>query len=231
MEQAIRAILLLGPTGSGKSPVGMLLEGRGGFRHFDFGAELRAAAAGERGLPPDLVAYIRGLLATHALLPGERFDIADRLLEAFLARSGFDPERDWLVLNGLPRHVGQARALAARVQVEHVVALECEAAAIRARVARRRRGEGRDHAGRDDDGPDAIACKVAVYASETEPLIAHYAAQPGVRIIRLHVEADTGDATLAEQIAAWLAPPTGRRRSKGPPSSARPPGGSPSPRR
>jgi hypothetical protein len=118
----------------------MLLERRGGFRHFDFGAELRAAAAGRRGLAPDDLAAVRRLLATHALLPANRFDLAERLLDAFLERTQFDAERDVLVLNGLPRHVAQARDLAERVRVEHVVVLECDAAVAGARVARRRAG-------------------------------------------------------------------------------------------
>jgi adenylate kinase len=202
---AIRAVLLLGPTGSGKSPLGALLERRGGFRHFDFGAELRAAAAGERALPPGDVAYIQHLLATHALLPDERFAIAEALLDGFLRRVGFDPAREVLVLNGLPRRVAQARALAERVRVGHVLVLECDAEAVRARVARRRRGEGIDHAGREDDAGGAVTRKLALYARETEPLAAHYAAQPAVRLTRLRVAADTSEAALAEQAAAALA--------------------------
>ncbi|MBM4042269.1 MAG: hypothetical protein FJ290_27565 [Planctomycetes bacterium] len=204
MAGPVRAVLLLGPTGSGKSPVGALLERRGGFRHFDFGAELRAAAAGERGLPPGDVAFIQDLLDTHALLPDERLSIAETLLDAFLRRTGFVPEREVLVLNGLPRRVSQARALARRVRVEHVVVLECDAEAARARVARRRRGEGRDHAGREDDASDAVERKLALYARETAPLVAHYAAQPGVGITRLAVDADTREEALAERAAACL---------------------------
>jgi adenylate kinase family enzyme len=200
----IRALLLLGPTGSGKSPLGTLLERRGGFRHFDFGAELRAAAAGARGLPQETVTYIRQLLATHALLADERFEIAEALLDAFLARVGFDPEREVLVLNGLPRHVGQARAIARRVRVDHVIVLECDAKAVAARVARRRRGEGLDQAGREDDSPAAVARKLALYACETEPLAAYYAAQPGVRVFRLRVGPRTTEEALAKRAAALL---------------------------
>jgi len=205
MAEPIRAVLLLGPTGSGKSPVGALLERRGGFRHFDFGAELRAAAAGERGLPPDDAAFVHHLLDTHALLPDEQFSIAQALLDAFLSRVGFDPDREVLVLNGLPRRVTQARALAERVRVGHVLVLECDAEAVRARVACRRRGEGLDHAGREDDAAEAVARKLALYAQETEPLVAHYAAQPTVRLTRLRVAADTSEAALADQVAAALA--------------------------
>jgi len=195
-------VLLVGPTGSGKSPVGMLLERRGGFRHFDFGAELRAAAAGERDLSPEDAAYVRRLLDAHALLPDERFDLAQRLLEGFLERVAFDPRREMLVLNGLPRHAGQARAIARLVRVELVVVLECGPAAAGARVARRSRGEGLDHAGRDDDTPEAVARKLALFATETPQLLAHYRAQPGVRIRRLRVHADTREEDLAAEVAS-----------------------------
>jgi len=215
MPDPIRGILLIGPTGSGKSPQGMLIERRGGFRHFDFGAELRAAAAGQGGLLPADVAFVGQMLETHALLPDERFGIAARLLDAFLIRTRFDRERERLVLNGLPRHAGQAQALAARVRVEHVVVLEADAAAVRTRVARRRRGEGLDHAGRPDDSPEAIEHKLALFARETEPLIAGYAAQPGVLISRVRVEADAADEELHETIAKLLQRPQSTQRRKG----------------
>jgi len=198
--QVVHAVLLVGPTGSGKSPVGMLLERGGGFRHFDFGAELRAAAEGRRGLEAPDVAFVRRLLATHALLPDERFDVAARLLDAFLARARLDPAHEVLVLNGLPRHVGQARAMASRVRIAWVVVLECEAGVAAARVARRRGGESLDHARREDDSADAVARKLALYARETAPLVAFYEAEPSVRVVRLRVEADHDEVALAEEI-------------------------------
>jgi len=204
MAPPIRAVLLVGPTGSGKSPVGARLEQAGGFHHFDFGAELRAAARGERGLAPADVAYVQGVLEAQALLPDERFPIAEELLRRFLRRRGFEPSADVLVLNGLPRHVGQARALAATVRVEAVAVLECDAAAAHARVASRRRGEGPDHAGRPDDAPEAVARKLARYARETEPLVAHYAAQSGVRVLRIPVGAETAEEAIAAEIARSL---------------------------
>lgn len=200
MPQAIRAVLLIGPTGSGKSPAGMLLERRGGFRHFDFGAELRAAAAGLRGLSDADMAFVRQMLASHALLPDERFDIAAKLLDRFLKAVGFCPEREVLVLNGLPRHVAQARAMAPLVRIEHVVVFDCEVEAAHARVGRRRRGEGLDHAGRPDDTPAAVARKLALYAAETEPLAAYYGSDPSVRVTRLRVGANTDDEAVMEQM-------------------------------
>lgn len=202
----IRAVLLMGPTGSGKTPQGMLLERAGGFRHFDFGAELRAAADDERALADDDVAFVRHMLDTHALLPDKRFDLAAGLLHGFLERTGFDPVRERLVLNGLPRHAGQAGAVAEMgVRVERVVVFECDAEGVRARVARRRRGEGLDPPGRADDSDEAIGRKLAIFAQQTAPLIAHYEADPAARVTHLHVTADTSDAELNRRLREVLA--------------------------
>jgi len=211
MERA-RALLLVGPTGSGKSPVGMLLEGLGPFCHFDFGAELRAAAEGRRGLQPEDVAFVRHLLDDQLLLPDESFDIALGLLGDFLARRRFDPRRQWLVLNGLPRHVGQARDIAPLVAISHVFVLECDQATILERVRRRVRGDGLDHSARPDDTPGAVARKLAIYEAETLPLVAHYRSLRGVAVHHLRVEAATPEDELARRIAALVLGPGAEER-------------------
>jgi len=200
-----RALLLIGPPGSGKSPVGMILEALGPFRHFDFGSELRAAAEGRRGLEAAEVAFVRRLLERQLLLPDERFDLAARLLERFLARSGFEVEREWLILNGLPRRVGQARDIATLVRVEEVFVLECDAETTAARVARRRRGEGLDHRGRADDTPAALARKLATYHKETLPVLEHYRATHTAKVHHLEVLPSTSEEELARAIAAKVA--------------------------
>lgn len=203
----IRALLLLGPTGSGKTPQGRLLGDLPGYCHLDFGAELRRAAAhpeGRGGLTPADVAFIRMLLAEHALLPDDRFDIARKVLAAFLAREGFDPARQVLVLNGLPRTLSQAHDLTGLVRVEQVILLDTDPRSAQARVARRRRGEGLDDAGREDDAAEAIAAKLQIYRRQTEPLVSHYR-EKGIPVLRFRVTARTDDRALHRQILAALA--------------------------
>eukprot|EP00906_Rhabdomonas_costata_P021545 RCo031267 len=154
-----QAMLLLGPTGVGKSPLGEYLEDHGlsGRRcfHFDFGANLRAVASsgavpsGKEGAPLDgascpadvsftaaEVDFIRDVLKKGLLLENETFGLAAKLLRQFVSRHGMTPE-DLLVLNGLPRHAGQARDLReiALVQVNLVVHLRCTAETVLARLA------------------------------------------------------------------------------------------------
>jgi len=67
-----QAVLLLGPTGSGKTPLGDALqrEGFGGRRchHFDFGEQLRHATGVGDGLDAADIAFVRKVLEEGALL-------------------------------------------------------------------------------------------------------------------------------------------------------------------
>jgi len=200
-----RGLLLLGPTGSGKTPQGRLVARLPRCHHFDFGAHLRAAVAGAASpLSPPEVAFVRGLLDAHQVLPSDRFDIARRLLAAFLAEAGCDPERDLVVLNGLPRTASQAHDIAPLVQVRLVVVLECSPRAAAARVARRRQGEGSDDAGREDDDPRHLPAKLQVHRRHTAPLLALYHAQ-GVPVLTVAVAADTHDEALHRLLVGELA--------------------------
>ncbi len=82
-----RAILLIGPTGSGKTPLGELLEGKGLFGsrcfHFDFGKNLREIALKDKpigSLTRADIDLIRYLVESRALLEDEQFHIAEKIL-------------------------------------------------------------------------------------------------------------------------------------------------------
>lgn len=171
------AILLIGPTGSGKTPLGEYAETAGfaGRRcvHFDFGHQLRLAAAGEppaNGLDAAATAHVRAVLVTGALLENEAFAIAETILRRFIAQRATRPD-DIIVLNGLPRHVGQAQRIAAIVRVISVIHLQCPPEVVYARI---RHNRGGDRTGRADDSPDDIRRKLAIFATRTAPLLTHY---------------------------------------------------------
>jgi len=185
------AVLLLGPTGSGKSPLGDLLERTGlwGRRcaHFDFGANLRAAAArGGPGLEPRELDVLRRSLETGALLEDADFPVAAKIVRVFLAARGLSG-RDLLVLNGLPRHAGQARDLEPLASVLAVVSLETDAETIRERL---RLDPGGDRAGRIDDTPAAVADRLRTFAARTIPLLEYYGSR-GAALLPVCVEATT----------------------------------------
>lgn len=194
------AILLVGPTGSGKTPLGEELERRGlggrCCRHFDFGAQLRAVVGGSP--PPGLSArdieFLRGVLDRGALLEDEHFPIAETILQAFLTAH----PADRVVLNGLPRHVGQSKDVDRLVDVEVVVELQCSAQVVLERI---RTNAGGDRADRIDDDLDAIRHKLAIFTDRTAPLIEHYRAR-GARIVSIPIAADTTAETAWQALAA-----------------------------
>lgn len=169
--------LLVGPTGSGKTPLGRLFEEKGlgnrPCRHFDFGAELRAVAEGpERrpGLSATDIQVVRRSLLTGALLEGHEFPIALNVLRAFVRRVRLKGgER--LVLNGLPRHVGQARLMEDIVKMIVVVSLEAAPEVVRERI---RLNTGGDRLERPDDDLHAIRKKLVIFQMRTLPLVDYY---------------------------------------------------------
>jgi adenylate kinase family enzyme len=192
--------LLLGPTGAGKTPLGELLAERGltGRRcvHFDFGAQLRRVAEqGGEGLTDDDIAYVRKVLTEGALLEDETFYIARAILEGFMAENGVG-ERDLVVLNGLPRHAGQARDVAEVLDVRMVVALECTALVVHERIATNRGG---DRAERTDDSIEEIARKLDIYAARTHPLLDHYRSE-GVQLRLVSIGVSTTPADILKEL-------------------------------
>ena len=214
----VPALVLLGATGSGKTPLGQQIEARGLWEkrclHFDFGANLRAvvagysphhqpkcpghgtsdpavtrraSAAGGGGSTPftvEEIDFLRSVLESGALLEDEHFPLAERILRSFLAARGADPEKT-IVLNGLPRHVGQARALQRIAEVRDVVLLDCTPETILRRIET---NVGGDRSDRADDAPAAVARKLALFTRRTAALVEHYR-RAGVRVHAVHVTA------------------------------------------
>lgn len=201
-----QALLLLGPTGAGKTPLGDALAAGGlcGHRciHFDFGANLRAADSGALAvdaLTPGDRSVIRAALATGRLLEDGQFPIAAAIFRAFLGREAWRPGVR-VVLNGVPRHAGQARDVAALADVRDVVLLECSPAVVLERI---RRDTGGDRAGRIDDSLPEVERKLDLFRLRTLPLLDHYAGL-GVSIHRLPVRADTTATDAAAALSAAL---------------------------
>lgn len=190
--QKKRAILLVGPTGCGKTPLGELLERRGLWgrrcRHFDFGARLRRLPQAQEVpgcLTPQEVDCVEDALASGALLEDEHFRIAEAMLRAFIAEHNVADD-DYAVLNGLPRHVGQARDVAAIVDVQTVIELSCTPEVVPQRL---RSNAGGDRTARTDDDGGLVRQKLETYAARTAPLIDYYA-RAGARMETVDVRAD-----------------------------------------
>ncbi len=193
-----KAILLLGPTGSGKTPLGQILEERGLWGHpclhFDFGANLREIVARnqpDESITAEDIVLLRRLVQEGLLLEGEHFPLAARILRRFIACQSPDPTT-WIVLNGLPRHLGQAQAMEDVVQVRALIHTACSAQVVAERIGR---NVGGDRAQREDDAPEAIRRKLAIFTERTAPLL-HYYRSRQMRIAAVEV----GPRTTAEEM-------------------------------
>jgi adenylate kinase family enzyme len=199
-------LLILGPTGSGKTPLGDRLE-QDGFRgrrcvHFDFGANLREAAAGGAAggaLDEAELAVVRASLRDGTLLEDAHLPVALKILEGFAARRRIG-RGDLIVLNGLPRHAGQAAGLASRLDVELVVVLEAGPGVIRERI---RRDAGGDRAGRGDDSAEEIDRKLEIFTARTLPLAGFYR-DAGVPVLSVRVGVETRPEDIKAGIEAGL---------------------------
>ncbi len=169
------AILLLGPTGAGKTPLGQLMERCGLWGlpclHFDFGHELRQSAQEEKAVLDDnereIVVH---MLETGALLEDEHFYIARKLLDNFILRNKADT-RTLVVLNGLPRHEGQADHIKEMLRVIAVISLKCAPETVMRRIDS---NAGGDRIGRIDDSLGEIKRKLEIFNKRTAPLLEYY---------------------------------------------------------
>lgn len=193
----VDAVLLLGPTGAGKSPLGEHIAMNGLFgkkaHHLDFGAELRAIlsrADSSLLYTASEIVFIKGVLKKGLLLENRHFPLARKIIGSFLDRSGYSPN-DVLILNGIPRHSGQAEDIASVASIRALVILECSVDSVFCRL--RDNVEG-DRAGRFDDGVSLVKKKLRLFKERTAPLVDHYR-NAGAAIVPVTMN----DTTSAEE--------------------------------
>jgi adenylate kinase family enzyme len=197
----INAILLLGPTGVGKSPLGDAIAVQGLFgrrcHHLDFGSELRSAVSTKErsaDYSNEELTFIHGVLERGLLLENEHFPLAKKILGLFLKRASFS-QHDLLVLNGIPRHTGQAQDMAELATIHALIVLDSSADDVFFRI---RENVGKDRTERIDDDRDLVEKKLAIFRERTAPLVDHYAHQ-GSAVYRIRVTGTmTTDRTYRE---------------------------------
>lgn len=170
-------LLLIGPTGSGKTPLGWAAEKAGVWDfpcvHFDFGAYLRLAAESpnpEIGFSREESDTVSRVLKTGELLNPGDFGIARKIFLCFLKMNGRNIN-SLVILNGLPRHVEQAENMAELADIRGVVELICSPSVVYSRIGR---DAGGDRSGRTDDSIMEIKKKLDIYKRQTRPLVDYY---------------------------------------------------------
>jgi adenylate kinase len=151
-------LLFLGPPGAGKGTQAQRLAESQGLLHLSTGDLLRAEVAAGTALGQEAEAVMaRGELVSDALVLA-------------IVRSRLENHNGGWLLDGFPRNVAQADALAALLeelqqQIELVVLMELDDALLIQRLLSR---------GRADDNEAVIRHRLEVYREQTAPLIAYY---------------------------------------------------------
>jgi adenylate kinase len=184
-------LVLIGPPGSGKGTQAARIAQRYGIPHISTGDILRKAV--RDGTP-------LGLLVADTLRSGGL--VGDELMTDLVrARLGESDIATGFILDGFPRTIAQAEALDAMVTVPLVVVLiaaadeeivrrlgkrrVCKACAITQSVLVDRDEQldpcpycGGQLIRRQDDHPDTVRHRLAMYASFAEPIIGFYRSRP-----------------------------------------------------
>ena len=205
-------LILLGAPGAGKGTQAEILCKKLGIPSISTGNILRAAI--KDGTPTGLKA--KSYMDAGQLVPDEVIiGIVGERLEQEDCRKG-------CILDGVPRTIAQAEAIEkAGIRIDAVIAIEISEEEILRRMSGRRvceacgasynveavppKVEGIcDNCGgkliqREDDTPETVKARLAVYHRETEPLVDFYAERGLLKSVEV---ADNKEATNAKILAA-----------------------------
>lgn len=155
-----RAILLFGAPGSGKGTQGRLLGATPGFFHCACGDVFRSLDV-QSPLGREFMDYsTRGELVPDELT----VRLWQKRLAEHVRESAFLPDKQLLVLDGIPRNPNQARMMATFIDVALVLHLRCEDPAVLEERLGRRAAE--DHRP-DDTCTEVVRRRLAVFESES----------------------------------------------------------------
>lgn len=162
-----RTVLLFGAPGSGKGTQGRILGAIPDFFYFACGDAFRNLRIDDP-IGRIFVEYSsRG-----QLVPDEHvIDLWRRNIQASTMDGQFHPERDTLILDGIPRNVKQAEMLSAMLDVRALIHLTCaDPNKMIERLQRRALRENR----LDDAHLEVIKKRLDTYERETKPVLDFY---------------------------------------------------------
>jgi len=185
-------LLVLGPQGSGKGTQAKRISAAHGIPHVSTGDMFRAAIASGT----ELGRRVEPILASGDLVPD---DLTVALIRERLSEQD---ARDGFVLDGFPRNLAQAEALDGMLAeigrgLDAVLFFDLSDELAVERI----RGRALDE-GRDDDSPDAIARRLAIYHEQTEAVVERYRATG--KLVPLHAARSIEEVSMEIEAALDL---------------------------
>ena len=162
-----KSVLLFGAPGSGKGTQGKILGSIPGFFHTACGDIFRSL-----DLSSDMGRIFWEYSSRGQLVPDEfTVKLWKQYIKGMEMIQQFRPAAEFLVLDGIPRNVEQARLLEDTLDVVKVIHLQCsDLAKMVERLRRRALKENRF----DDANDDVIQKRLMVYDVETKPVLEFY---------------------------------------------------------
>ncbi|MEW6304763.1 MAG: nucleoside monophosphate kinase [Verrucomicrobiota bacterium] len=162
-----RTVLLFGAPGAGKGTQGKILGSIPNYFHCACGDVFRNLT-----VDSELGRVFIDYSARGELVPDEyTIKLWHKSIEAQRQLGRFSPERDTLVLDGLPRNVAQAQMLSDTLDVRAMLYLTCtDMKKMVERLQRRALRENR----LDDANLQVIQTRLATYEKETKPVVDFY---------------------------------------------------------
>jgi len=163
-----RTILIFGAPGSGKGTQGKILGKIPGFYHCACGDVFRSLDPTSELGAQFLEYSSKGLLVPDEMTVRLWHESIRKTVES----GKFKPERDHLILDGIPRNVAQAELMEQLIDVRRVYHLSCpDRDKLIARLKKRALRDNR----LDDANEEVIRSRLATYDSESKPVLAHFA--------------------------------------------------------
>ena len=185
-------LILFGPPAAGKGTQAKRLVSGRGYIQLSTGDMLRAA----RQSGTELGQKVAAIMDSGSLVSDE---IVIALIEEQL---DLNPDAPGFIFDGFPRTVPQARALDEALagrgkQVDAVIRLKVDEAALIARIEGRFAEEGRA-----DDNPEAFKKRLVAYNEQTAPLLPIYAEQGKLKEVDGMADVDTVSASIGSVLDA-----------------------------
>ena len=199
-----KTYLLFGPPGSGKGTQGKTLGSIPRFFHCACGDVFRSIDTRTKVGLAFLDYSSKG-----QLVPDEvTVELWKARIDAAVDAHTFKPDIDTLVLDGIPRNVGQARIMDDLINVEEVFHLSCpDRSQLFSRLKKRALKDNR----LDDANEEVIQRRLGVYENESKPVLTYYgqeritcidATQPPAKVLLHILEQVTNGANGQHEPAA-----------------------------
>ena len=162
-----RTVLIFGAPGTGKGTQGKILNQIPGFVHVACGEVLRSLDLNSKLGKIFLEYSNKGQLVPDDLAIQLWCDYIDNLVQG----EQFKPAADYLLLDGIPRNLPQARAMDDYIEVRQIIYLRCQDMEV---LVKRMKGRALRENRADDADEQVIRHRLEDYEHQTAPTLSYY---------------------------------------------------------